>query len=126
VGSALLKGQGNAMTRTRCVLFSVALFALLVSGAPAFAGTGSLAAPSGVAPATAPSLASSQCTQPAPQNALPAIAAPDSRLFLETPAPADFILCSCSYCRKHPDVVCQISPSGFSILCSDYYASRCV
>jgi len=36
------------------------------------------------------------------------------------PPTGDYILCSCNYCRTHPDVVCQISPSGYSILCSDY------
>jgi len=44
---------------------------------------------------------------------------------LSTPAAAvfpnhDYILCSCDFCRVNPNVECQISPSGYSILCSDY------
>ena len=35
-----------------------------------------------------------------------------------------FILCSCQLC-SHSDVICQISPSGFSIRCADYYAMYC-
>ena len=35
-----------------------------------------------------------------------------------------FILCSCQLCSRS-DVVCQVSPSGFSIRCADYYAMFC-
>jgi hypothetical protein len=113
------------MNHTRSLLFSVAVAALLLCAAPAFAGTGSPAIASGTAPAVAPVLDSGQCTQPA-QTAVPAIAAPDSGLFLSTPSDPDFILCSCKFCKNHQDVICRISPTGFSILCSDYYASHCV
>ncbi len=44
---------------------------------------------------------------------------------LAVPPDPDFILCSCKLCRSYPDVDCQISPTGFSILCADYYAWRC-
>ena len=31
------------------------------------------------------------------------------------------IVCSCSYCKAHPAVECQIGPGdGYSILCADY------
>jgi hypothetical protein len=36
------------------------------------------------------------------------------------PIDGDFILCSCNFCRTNPNVECQISPSGYTILCSDY------
>ena len=111
------------MTRTRSLLFSVAIAALLLSSAPAFAGTGTPGVPTAT-PAAVPALDAGQCTPPAQGTA--AIAAPDSGLFLSTPGSTDFIICSCSLCKTHPNVVCRISPTGFSILCSDYYASRCV
>lgn len=36
----------------------------------------------------------------------------------------DFILCSCELCSRS-DVDCQISPSGYTIACADYYKSHC-
>ena len=39
--------------------------------------------------------------------------------------PGGFIICSCQLCA-HSDVICRISPTGFSIVCSDYYATHCV
>jgi hypothetical protein len=39
------------------------------------------------------------------------------------PLKADLI-CSCQLCA-HADVICRISPTGFSIHCSDYYATYC-
>jgi hypothetical protein len=35
-----------------------------------------------------------------------------------------FLLCSCELCA-HSNVVCRISPTGFSIACSDYYQNNC-
>ena len=35
-----------------------------------------------------------------------------------------FIICSCQLCSQS-DVICRISPSGFSIHCADYYAMFC-
>jgi len=35
-----------------------------------------------------------------------------------------FVICSCQLCSQS-DVVCRISPSGFSIACADYYATHC-
>ena len=45
-------------------------------------------------------------------------------LFAAIP-PDDFILCSCKLCKENPEVVCQISPSGYSILCADWYRIHC-
>jgi hypothetical protein len=39
------------------------------------------------------------------------------------PLKAD-LLCSCQLCA-HSDVICRISPTGFSIRCADYYAMYC-
>ena len=36
----------------------------------------------------------------------------------------DFIICSCKLCSRS-DVVCRISPTGFSIACADYYQTHC-
>jgi len=38
--------------------------------------------------------------------------------------PGGYTLCSCELCSRS-DVICQISPSGFSIECADYYAIYC-
>ena len=53
--------------------------------------------------------------------ALPLIGTPS----LAIPPDDDFILCTCSLCKRSPDTICQISPSGYSILCSDWYATHC-
>ena len=39
---------------------------------------------------------------------------------LAIPPDDDFILCTCRFCNANPDVDCQISPSGYTILCEDY------
>jgi hypothetical protein len=39
--------------------------------------------------------------------------------------PVDYILCSCTFCKANPDVDCQVSPSGYSILCSDWSRLHC-
>jgi hypothetical protein len=36
-----------------------------------------------------------------------------------------FVLCSCQLCSRS-DVICRISPSGFSIPCADYYQMHCL
>jgi hypothetical protein len=41
------------------------------------------------------------------------------------PPPVDYVLCSCSLCKAQPDIDCQISPSGYSIMCSDWYRMHC-
>ncbi|HSS76669.1 MAG TPA: hypothetical protein VLV54_07960 [Thermoanaerobaculia bacterium] len=43
---------------------------------------------------------------------------------LKPAASADFVICSCQLCSRE-DVVCRISPSGFSIACADYYQLFC-
>jgi hypothetical protein len=41
------------------------------------------------------------------------------------PPDDDFILCTCKFCRENPDVDCQISPSGYTILCEDWARTHC-
>jgi len=109
------------MIRLRTSLLLLAIMALLLGGTPVFAGTGDSGLPSSTAAsATSPGLAAGQC--PAPKLSL-AVGAP-AGLDLSTPS-SDFILCSCTYCRHHPDVICRISPTGFSIVCSDYSQLNC-
>lgn len=44
---------------------------------------------------------------------------------LALPPAEDYILCSCRFCAANPAVECQVSPSGLSILCSDWSNWRC-
>ena len=44
---------------------------------------------------------------------------------LKAAPPVDYILCSCNFCKANPDVDCQVSPSGYSITCSDWYRLHC-
>ena len=109
------------MIRLRTSLLLLAITALLLSGTPAFAGTGDSGLPSSIAtPATSPGPDAGRCT------------APETSLAVGMPAvhevvilPSDFILCSCDLCRDQPDVICQISPSGYSIRCTDYSRVNC-
>lgn len=39
-------------------------------------------------------------------------------------AAGGYILCSCQLCSQS-DVDCQISPTGYTIACADYYRMRC-
>jgi hypothetical protein len=39
--------------------------------------------------------------------------------------PSDFILCTCKLCEREPSTICQISPSGYSIVCSDWAQTHC-
>ncbi|HEV7516560.1 MAG TPA: hypothetical protein VGR07_09700 [Thermoanaerobaculia bacterium] len=106
------------MIRLRTSLLLLAVMALLLSGTSAFAGTGDSGLPSWTAePVASPGLDAGQC--PAPKLSL-AASMPD---FL-TPL-SDFILCSCDYCKHHPDVICRVSPTGFSIVCSNYSQLNC-
>jgi hypothetical protein len=91
------------MIRTSLLL--LALAALLLAAAPVSAATCEPSQPSRVAAPV--------CTEPAasgPAAGLAAIIVP----------PPDFILCTCDFCKANPDVECQISPSGYTILCADY------
>jgi len=49
-------------------------------------------------------------------------------LSLQPAASADpgggFVICSCQLCSQS-DVICRISPTGFSISCADYYQTHC-
>src|SRR3954447_18902232 len=86
-----------------------------------FAATADPGLPGSIsAPAASPGLDAGRCPAPAPS------------LTVGTPAvrevyvpPSDFILCSCDLCKDQPDVVCQISPSGYSIRCVDYSRLNC-
>lgn len=108
------------MIRLRSSLLLLAITALLLSATPVAADTVAPGLPSQLAaPAAVPSVDAPQCTAPGQS---PAFGTGESL----APVPAsDFILCTCKFCKNHPDVICQISPTGFSILCSDYYSSRC-
>jgi hypothetical protein len=108
------------MIRLRTSLLLLAITALLLSGMPVFAA-GDSGLPSWIiaAPATSPGLDAGRCPDPGTSVTVgtPAV--------LELAAPPDFILCSCDLCKDHPDVVCRISPSGYSIVCADYYRLHC-
>ena len=97
------------MIRLRATLF---LLALALLALPAFAGS----APT--VPVASP--VASLCPAPALSSAL-GTPAPSFRII----PPADYILCSCTFCKSNPDVDCQVSPSGYSILCSDWYRMHC-
>lgn len=101
------------MIRLRTSLLLLAVAALLLSGTPVFAGTEGTGTPDLLSQITAP--AAGQCTELVSSSAIgtPAV--------LEV---GDFILCTCKFCERNPDVICQISPTGYSILCSDYYVSH--
>lgn len=43
---------------------------------------------------------------------------------LKPAASGDFVICSCQLCSQS-DEICQISPSGYSIACADYYQTHC-
>lgn len=107
------------MTRSRALWFSFTLALTLVLAGAAVAA-GDEAAP---APAIAPAVASSAepaapklCSEPTGEAA--------AATFLILP-PVDYILCSCTFCRANPDEDCQVSPSGYSILCSDWSRTHC-
>jgi hypothetical protein len=107
------------MIRLRTSLLLLAVMALLLSGTSVFAGTGDSGLPSWTAtPATSPG--PGRC--PAPKLSL--AAGTPARLDLSAP-PSDFILCSCDYCQHHPNAICRISPTGFSIVCSNYSQTNC-
>ncbi|MEA2694990.1 MAG: hypothetical protein QOJ16_4377 [Acidobacteriota bacterium] len=109
------------MIRLRTSLLLLAVLALLLSGTSVFAGTGDSGLPSWTAaPAASSGADAGRC--PAPKLSL--AASTPARLDLSTLAP-DFILCSCDYCRHHPDAICRISPTGFSIVCSNYSQTNC-
>jgi hypothetical protein len=110
------------MIRLRTTLFLLAITALLLSGAPVFAATGDSGLPSWItAPATSPGLDAGPCPEPGPSATL----GTPAPIELAFPPPHDFILCSCELCKDYPDVICQISPSGYSILCEDYSRINC-
>jgi hypothetical protein len=96
------------MNRLRSSLFLLVLAALAVSAVPVFAGTAPVANP-----------AASLC--PAPALSSIGTPAPTLKIF----PPPDYIHCDCKLCAEKPDVICQISPSGYSILCSDWYRLNC-
>ncbi len=105
------------MNRLRLSLLLLAVMALLLSGTSVFAGTGDSGLPSWTAaPAASPGPEAGRC--PAPKLSF---AASTPTL----PTQLDFILCSCDYCQHHPNAICRISPTGFSIVCSNYSQTNC-
>ena len=42
-----------------------------------------------------------------------------------SPPSSDFVLCTCKLCEREPSTICQISPTGYSIVCSDWAATHC-
>jgi hypothetical protein len=96
------------MSRLRTSLLLLALVALAVSAAPACAGTAPPASPLNL------------CAAPAASTAI-GTPAPSLKIF----PPPDYIQCGCKLCEEKPDVICQISPSGYSIVCSDWYRLNC-
>jgi hypothetical protein len=103
------------MIRLRTSLLLLAIAALLLAGAPAFAATGDSGQAQIAAPAAVPALDANLCKDPnTPAASLKSII-----------VPPDFILCTCKFCKENPDVICQISPSGYSILCYNYSQTHC-
>lgn len=107
--------------RLRLCLLLLAVTALLVTGTPLSAGTADPGLPSGIAPPTAGSwLDADRCANPDASAAVAPVA-PLERVIV----PPDFILCTCKLCQRSPDVICQISPSGYSIRCADWAQTHC-
>ena len=98
------------MIRLRTSLLLLAAAVLLLTGSPLFAAAGD---------SEAPPLAWLDAAPCAGATSTPAISTPAPKLDLIIP-PNDYIQCSCKFCRENPYVECQISPSGYSILCEDY------
>jgi hypothetical protein len=89
--------------RLSLLLLAFTFAALLLAGTPASA------APAG------------QCNAPVSAVAT-GVPAPTFMIF---PPPGDYIICSCDFCKRNPDVECRISPSGYSIMCSDWSLTHC-
>ena len=41
------------------------------------------------------------------------------------PPASEYDLCTCKFCGRNPSSVCQISPTGYSIVCSDWALTHC-
>jgi hypothetical protein len=102
------------MFRPRPLLPLLVLALLVAAAMPALAA----------APVTAPALPALDLSGAACPAAAPMSSATD-KLFKAIIIPPDFILCTCKTCREYPDVICQVSPSGFSIVCSDWAKTHC-
>ena len=37
----------------------------------------------------------------------------------------EFDLCTCKFCERNPSDICQVSPTGYSIVCSDWAQTHC-
>lgn len=105
------------MIRLRSSLLLLAIAALFISGTPISANS---VAPS-AAPAVVPSLDAGRCTDSGPS---PAVDMPALNGEAATPR-SGFILCTCKFCHENPEVICQISPTGYSIRCKDWFNSHC-
>lgn len=93
------------MVRLRNSLLLFAAAALLLAGAPTFGAVDA-----------------AQC--PAPAQSL-TVGTPTPLPAFMIPPQDDYILCTCDFCKANPYVDCQISPSGYSIQCSDWYRLHC-
>ena len=101
------------MSRPRSLLLALVL--LLAAAVPALAAT----------PAPAPALPALDLSGAACPAATPALTPSVDKVFRATITPPNFILCTCKTCTQHPDVICQVSPSGFSIVCSNWASTHC-
>lgn len=105
------------MTRHRCSLLLLAVLAIVTTAIP-MGATEDAALPSGTpAPEPATWLDADLCAE--------SLAPPAAALDLAAQPNGDFILCTCTFCKYHPDTDCQISPKGYSILCADWYRRHC-
>lgn len=105
------------MTRLCSSLLLFAVAALLTTGAPVLAGPEEPVKVAAAAADPATWLDAEVC--PATPVTSPTV------LELVAPPNGDFILCTCQFCKYHPDTDCQISPKGYSILCADWYRRHC-
>jgi len=108
------------MSRLRSSLFLLAVAVLLISTVPLFAGSEEVAPPA----QTAVDSAAQATPEAADVAEIAVIPESEAPLTLAAP-PIDFVLCSCKLCGAYPEQVCRISPSGYSILCSDWYRLHC-
>ena len=105
------------MTLRRVLPLLLPLAAILITALPAQAA----GSPEIVAPATGVRLDLNRCATPGTplQTGTPAAS------LASVISTGGYVICSCQLCSQS-DVICRISPSGFSIPCADYYQTHCV
>ena len=107
------------MTHRRKLPLLLAVAAILVSGTPLVAATGD-PGPQTAGPAAGPALEAGLCPD---SGSTGNTQVPEPKFMI--PPIDDFILCTCKFCRANPEEYCQISPSGYSILCEDWARTHC-